>query len=58
VAAQKLGLGPLPTRLGVEQQAVQVEDRGTKTPRKAEGRLGTSGAIGWGSGSHSGGSSR
>jgi hypothetical protein len=45
VTSQQLRFGALPAGLGIDQQPVQVEDGGTKSPRKGEGRPFTSGAI-------------
>ena len=58
MAPQELRLGTMPAGLGVEKQAVQVEDDGIESPRQAWNPSHTSGAIFRGPRAHSGGSSR
>jgi hypothetical protein len=44
VTSQQLGFSPSPARFRIEQEAVQVEDHRTETPREGGDRLPTAGA--------------
>ena len=58
MAPEELRLRAMPAGLGVEEEAVQVEDDSTESPRERWDRIRASGAICWTGRPHSGGSSR
>ena len=55
---KKMRLGAMPAGLRIEQEAVQVKDDGTESPRQAWNSIRASGAICGTRRAHSGGSSR
>jgi len=55
---KELRLGTMPAWLGIEQEAIQVKDHSTESPRQAWKSIRASGAIRWTRRAHSGGSSR